>query len=87
MRVVAAEHGFTLEDAGWDAIAALIADFQSRVAAGLPATPERFDEAFYREVYPDVDQAILAGTCLSGQAHFQAHGRAEGRGYLVLREP
>lgn len=38
-----------------------------------------FDEQFYREQNPDVDAAIKAGAFGSGQEHFLAYGRFEGR--------
>ncbi|HQT68606.1 MAG TPA: phytanoyl-CoA dioxygenase family protein [Acetobacteraceae bacterium] len=40
---------------------------------------DMFDEEFYLGAYPDVRAAIEAGIFASGYAHFQLHGRAEGR--------
>lgn len=38
-----------------------------------------FDEAFYLRLYPDVAQAVQAGTIASGWYHFQRWGVLEGR--------
>ena len=38
-----------------------------------------FDEAFYLDAYPDVQVAVARGELASGRAHFDRHGRAEGR--------
>ncbi len=38
-----------------------------------------FEEAWYRRTYPDVDEAIRAGTYRSGRHHFIEHGYFEGR--------
>lgn len=45
----------------------------------MPAGERRFDEASYLSRYPDVAQAVRAGTFASGQEHFDLYGRAEGR--------
>jgi ectoine hydroxylase-related dioxygenase (phytanoyl-CoA dioxygenase family) len=46
----------------------------AEVAARLP-----FSEASYLRRYPDVAAAVQAGQFQSGQAHFESHGRREGR--------
>lgn len=43
----------------------------------LEATP--FDEVWYKEKYPDVEQAIAAGTVLSAKDHYLTNGYFEGR--------
>lgn len=48
---------------------------------GLPALSEqdRFDEAGYLRLYPEIRQAIAAGAFASAWQHFDRHGRTEGR--------
>ena len=41
--------------------------------------PEDWDETAYLSAYPDVARAVEKGTFASGHAHFQRHGRGEGR--------
>jgi len=41
--------------------------------------PRRFDEAGYLQANPDVAFAVRNGHFSSGQAHFEQHGRQEGR--------
>ncbi len=40
---------------------------------------DRFDEAGYFRLYPDLARAIAAGAEFSGWLHYQKHGRGEGR--------
>ena len=40
---------------------------------------DRFDEAGYFRLYPDIARAIAAGAEFSGWLHYQKHGRREGR--------
>jgi hypothetical protein len=40
---------------------------------------EPFDEASYLRRYPDIAAAVLKGGCPSGRAHYEAHGKTEGR--------
>src|SRR6478672_408768 len=52
-----------------------------------PAVAEAFDEAAYLQGNPDVARAVAAGVFESGLAHYESHGRAEGRllkGYRPL---
>jgi hypothetical protein len=46
--------------------------------ANLPAP---FDEAVYLALNPDVAEAVRTGDFASGAAHFEAHGRQEGRSH------
>lgn len=41
--------------------------------------PTEFDEVYYLVENPDVARAIEAGTIASAEAHFEAHGKYEGR--------
>ena len=43
--------------------------------------PDNFDEAAYLRLNQDVAAAVAAGVYASGQAHYLAHGAAEGRHY------
>lgn len=43
------------------------------------ATPENFCESGYLAGNPDVAEAVRKGKCPSGRAHFEMHGRKEGR--------
>jgi len=45
----------------------------------MSLSSEEFDEAYYLTAYPDVAAAISAGQFASGQEHFSAFGRREGR--------
>jgi len=45
---------------------------------GKLKSPE-FDEEFYLRLYPDVAKAVELGTFASGKAHYEKHGRREGR--------
>ena len=49
--------------------------------AGLSWFAERraFSEADYTELYPDIRASIEAGNIPSGWAHYDRHGREEGR--------
>ena len=38
-----------------------------------------FDEDWYLSTYPDVEEAVRAGKCASGWAHFRSDGYLEGR--------
>jgi hypothetical protein len=42
------------------------------------ATEDNFDEARYLAANPDVAAAIMAGTCSSARAHFDACGQNRG---------
>jgi pimeloyl-ACP methyl ester carboxylesterase len=42
-----------------------------------------FEEAFYRDTYPDIARAIDEGRLESGRLHFDRHGRREGRKYRM----
>jgi hypothetical protein len=44
-----------------------------------PMKTEVFDEATYLRRYPDIAAAVLKGGLASGRAHYEAHGRTEGR--------
>jgi glycosyltransferase involved in cell wall biosynthesis len=57
---------------------------QKASAGNLTGPDEEFDEATYLELNPDVAQAVGAGMFASGRAHWNAHGRAEGR--VVARD-
>lgn len=46
---------------------------------GRTVTDRVFDEAAYREAFPDVVAAIARGAIRSGREHFEASGREEGR--------
>jgi hypothetical protein len=48
----------------------------------LQAVP--IDESWYRATYPDVDEAIKAGTYRSARQHFVDHGYFEGRRPFAL---
>jgi len=52
-------------------------DFLDVVRQLLEAVP--VDEAWYRDHYPDVAEAIDAGTYRSARHHFVTHGYLEGR--------
>jgi hypothetical protein len=52
----------------------------------LLATPENFDEQSYLRANPDVAEAVALGRCASGRAHFDRHGRREGRFIRRLRQ-
>jgi len=52
---------------------------QSDSFENLLATPENFDEQSYLRANPDVAEAVALGRCASGRAHFDRHGRREGR--------
>lgn len=50
-----------------------------RTSNEVPAAPERFDEAWYLNAYPDVADAVRSGGLSSGFAHWIGSGKAEGR--------
>jgi hypothetical protein len=51
----------------------------------LLATEKNFDEQSYLRANPDVAEAVALGRCASGRAHFDRHGRLEGRLIRRLR--
>ena len=59
---------------------------RQKVADDEPATPENFDEARYLAANPDVRQAIELGQLVSGRAHFDQLGRAQGRRQLRMSD-
>ena len=76
-------HDFHLPPQEWDLIARWLTVF----CAGAPgrglAYHSAFDEAAYLQANPDVDQAVAAGTFLSGEQHYQSCGRRERRAYRL----
>lgn len=50
-----------------------------RLRRGEPAPADDFDERAYLEANPDVAAAVESGAMVSGRAHYEAFGRAEGR--------
>lgn len=57
--------------------------YSNQVTQTVSASPVRlsgcFDEAFYLEGNPDVASAVARGDFHDGRAHFDAHGKREGR--------
>jgi len=47
--------------------------------AGKMADESSFDESYYLALYPDVAAAVDRGECPSGDAHWRAFGKGEGR--------
>lgn len=47
--------------------------------AASPLPPDLFDEAGYLRLYPDIAQAVAAGSVPSGRDHYRSHGQHEGR--------
>ena len=76
-------HEFGLSATDWDAVARLILGFLA-MARAAPRPDPAFDEAFYLRCHPDVAAAVATGLLASGQAHFRASGRGEGRSFRML---
>lgn len=54
-------------------------------ASTITEAPANFDESWYLLAYPDIEDAIVAGTIASASAHYLAFGRSEGR--LAFDDP
>ncbi len=58
--------------------------FHDRALFLAPASASLYDEAWYLARYPDVADAVTAGTYASGRDHWLSHGEAEGRSPSLL---
>lgn len=78
LRFFRGDHEFDLAAPDCADLPGLMRDFLS--GRPLPAqTGFAFDEDYYRALYPDIAAAIASGALQSGEAHYDRHGRAEGR--------
>jgi hypothetical protein len=48
-----------------------------------PVSQDDFDEAWYLDRYPDINEAVKRGAIPSGYRHFVEFGQQEGRAYRI----